>query len=87
MLSPFDVLGLLAIAGLSVFFYFAATRNKSAVVFFVGLMTVSASLSGVGLGMWLGKDKTWEGIVLICFGLTMLLATMVACVLFRQKST
>jgi hypothetical protein len=87
VISPFSVVAVLTIAVLSIFFYFAATRNKCATAFFVGFMTVSASVSVVGLPLLVREDTTWEGVVLICFGLAMLLATMVACVSLRQKQT
>ena len=71
---------LVAVVGLLVLFYLAATRPRFTAAFFIALMTVSAILAVAGVAMLVDGDTTWKGIALMCFGLTHLLATMVACV-------
>lgn len=79
---------LLALIGLVVFFCYATARPKVTVAFFVFIMSVSAALAAHGIVMLMleGPEKSWQGVVLICFGVTHLLATMVAYLLLCKGS-
>lgn len=81
LISPLTVLYLLMILGLAVLFYRAAVNARLTLVLFVAIMTLSAVLTAVGIEMLTGQDAKWEGIVLTCSGLALLLASTVACVL------
>lgn len=84
MASPAILLLLLATAGFVALLRYVIIPNRSAVAFFAVLMSVSATLAVVGTAMLIHGELAWQGVVLTCFGLTLLLATKVASlVLFR----
>jgi len=68
---------LVGVAALAILFYYAMTRDRLRIYFYVGLMTASACLVVAGLIM-INRSAMWEGVVLICVGLALSLGTMVA---------
>ena len=76
---------LLGLAGIVVFFSYATTRHKATVAFFVTVMTASAALAIWGAVLLASPETAWQGLVLACFGLLLMLAAMVACLLLCGK--